>query len=119
MSTAAGARLIQWTAGSGLNQRFEFLDSGDGHVRVKARHSGLVLQAAGDQGGADITQQPDTGAANQQWRIVDQGDGTVSLINRASGLAMDVWEYSTTDGARVSQWTYTGEANQRFTRQRV
>ncbi|GAB2581211.1 hypothetical protein GCM10027168_12370 [Streptomyces capparidis] len=118
-STAAGARLIQWTSGSGLNQQFQFLDTGDGHVRIKARHSGLVLQAAGNEGGADITQQPDTGAAAQQWRLVEHGDGTVSLVNRASGLAMDVWEYSTADGARISQWTYTGNANQRFTRQRV
>ncbi|ONK16042.1 RICIN domain-containing protein [Streptomyces sp. MP131-18] len=118
-STAAGARLIQWTAGSGPNQQFEFLDSGDGHIRIRARHSGLVLQAASNEGGADVTQQPDTGAAGQQWRIVDHGDGTISLVNRASGLAMDVWEYSTTDGARISQWTYTGNANQRFTRQRV
>ncbi|MDT0342834.1 RICIN domain-containing protein [Streptomyces litchfieldiae] len=118
-STAAGAGLIQWTAGSGPNQQFEFLDSGDGHIRIRARHSGLVLQVAGNEGGAAITQQPDTGAAGQQWRIVDHGDGTVSLVNRASGLAMDVWEYSTSDGARVSQWTYTGNANQRFTRQRV
>ncbi|WP_107485930.1 RICIN domain-containing protein [Streptomyces marincola] len=118
-STAAGAMLLQWTAGSGLHQQFEFLDSGDGHVRIRARHSGLVLQAAGNGGGADVTQQPDTGAAGQQWRIVDHGDGTVSLVNRASGLAMDVWEYSTADGARVSQWTYTGNPNQRFTRQRV
>ncbi|WP_338895365.1 RICIN domain-containing protein [Streptomyces sp. TG1A-60] len=118
-STAAGTRLIQYRAGSGTNQQFEFLDSGDGHVRIRARHSGLVLQTAGNEGGADITQQSDTGAVGQQWRVVDHGDGTVSLVNRASGLAMDVWEYSTSDGARFSQWTYTGNANQRFTRQRV
>jgi hypothetical protein len=32
---------------------------------------------------------------------------------------MDVWDYSTFEGARISQWTYTGNANQRFARQRV
>jgi dienelactone hydrolase len=116
-STAAGARLLQWTAGSGLHQQFEFLDTGDAHVRIKARHSGLVLQGNGS--GNDVTQQADTGAAGQQWRIVDQGDGTVSLVNRANGLFMDVWEYSTADGGRFSQYTSTGNANQRFTRQRV
>jgi Ricin-type beta-trefoil lectin domain-like len=47
-------------------------------------------------------------------RVVDQGGGAVSLVNRQSGLAMDVWSASTVDGARISQWTVTGAANQRF-----
>jgi hypothetical protein len=118
-STAAGAALIQWPVTGGTNQQFEFVDAGDGYYRIKTRHSGLVLQAMGNSSGADITQQAESSTTNQQWRVQDHGDGTVSLINRASGLAMDVWEYSTADGARVSQWTYTGNPNQRFTRQRV
>jgi poly(3-hydroxybutyrate) depolymerase len=113
-STAAGAPLVQWSATGGLNQQFDFLDSGGGYYRVRARHSGLVLQVANSSNGADITQQPDTNAASQQWQVVEQSGGVVSLINRQSGLAMDVWEASTTDGARVSQYTYTGNANQRF-----
>jgi hypothetical protein len=33
---------------------------------------------------------------------------------------MDVWEYSTTDGGRISQYTYgSSSPNQRFTRRRV
>ena len=74
---------------------------------------------AGSATGADITQQPDSGAPAQQWRVTDQGGGVVSLVNRLSGLAMDVWEASSADGARVSQWTYTGAANQRFRIQRA
>ncbi|WP_165944182.1 RICIN domain-containing protein [Micromonospora sp. KC213] len=118
-STAPGARLIQWTVGSGTNQQFEFVDAGDGHVRIRARHSGLLLQAASDSTGATITQQPTSTSASQQWRIVDHADGTVSLTNRQSGLAMDVWEASSADGARISQWTYTGSSNQRFARRAV
>jgi endo-1,4-beta-xylanase len=118
-STAAGATLVQWTANGGANQRFDFLSSGDGYYRVRARHSGLVLQVAGTAAGADITQRPDANSAAQQWRVVDQGGGAVSLVNRLSGLAMDVWEASTADGARVSQWTATGSANQRFQLQRA
>ena len=118
-STAAGATLIQWSADGGLNQQFDFLDSGDGYYHIRARHSALVLQAASTSSGADITQQPDTNAVSQQWRVVDQGGGSVSLVNRQSGLAMDVWEVSTADGARISQWTSTGSANQRFQLQRA
>ncbi|HEV8556137.1 MAG TPA: RICIN domain-containing protein, partial [Actinophytocola sp.] len=118
-STAAGALLIQWSANGGLNQQFDFLDSGGGFFRVRSRLSGLVLQVASSGTGADITQQPDGNAASQQWRVVDQGGGVVSLVNRQSGLAMDVWGVSTADGARISQFTPTGNTNQRFQLQRV
>ncbi|TDC83598.1 twin-arginine translocation signal domain-containing protein [Micromonospora sp. KC606] len=119
-STAAGAALIQWAATGATNQQFEFVDAGDGHYRIKARHSGLVLQTMGNSTGAAITQQAESSSAtSQQWRVQNHSDGTVSLINRASGLAMDVWERSTADGARISQWTYNGSTNQRFTRQPV
>jgi alpha-L-fucosidase 2 len=110
--------LRQWSAAGGQNQQFDFLDSGDGYYRVRARHSGLVLQVASSSSGADISQQSDTNATSQQWRVVDQG-GSVSLVNRQSNLAMDVWSVSTADGARISQWTVSGAANQRFQLQRV
>ncbi|MET0234707.1 MAG: glycoside hydrolase N-terminal domain-containing protein [Kibdelosporangium sp.] len=118
-STAAGALVQQWQATGGLNQQFDFIDSGSGYYRVRARHSGLVLQAASSSTGADITQQPDSNATLQQWRVVDQGSSVISLVNRQSGLAMDVWSASTADGARISQWTVTGSANQRLQLQRV
>jgi hypothetical protein len=43
----------------------------------------------------------------------------VSLVNRQSGLAMDVWDVSTADGARISQYALNGNANQRFQLQRA
>uniref|UniRef100_UPI00054FB63A RICIN domain-containing protein n=1 Tax=Glycomyces arizonensis TaxID=256035 RepID=UPI00054FB63A len=108
-----------WSPNGGANQQFEFVDTGDGHWRVRARHSGLVLQVANNSTGADITQQPQSGSAAQQWSITDHGGGTVSLVNRASGLAMDVWNLATDDGARISQWNYTGNTNQQFNLQRT
>ncbi|MGW5746678.1 RICIN domain-containing protein [Amycolatopsis sp. NPDC003861] len=117
-STAAGAALIQWSSHTAANQQFDFLASADGYYRVRARHSGLVLQVAGTASGADITQQPDTDATTQQWKVTDQGGGAISLVNRASGLAMDVWGASTADGARISQYAVNGNANQRFQLQR-
>jgi hypothetical protein len=119
VATTAGAMLQQWSATGGLNQQFDFLDSGGGYYRIRARHSGLVLQAASTSSGANITQQPDSNAASQQWRVVDQGGGVISLVNRQSGLAMDVWQASSADGARISQYTLTGATNQRFQLQRV
>jgi alpha-L-fucosidase 2 len=119
ISTSAGALLHQWSSTGGSNQQFDFLDSGSGYYRVRARHSGLVLQVAGSSSGADIAQQQDANSAGQQWQVVDHGDGVVSLVNRQSGLAMDVWGASIADGARISQWNLTGNPNQRFQLQRT
>jgi alpha-L-fucosidase 2 len=119
VSTAAGALLQQWSSTGGLNQQFDFLDSGGGYYRIRARHSGLVLQVASTSTGADITQQADSNATSQQWRVTDQGGGVVSLVNRLSGLAMDVWGAGTTDGTKISQWSVSGGSNQRFLLQRV
>jgi alpha-L-fucosidase 2 len=118
-STTAGAQLVQRQTAEGSNQQFEFLSSDGGYHRIRARHSGLVLQVAGSSTGADITQQADTNATSQQWRVEDQGGGVVRLVNRQSGLAMDVWQASTADGARISQWTPSTGTNQRFQLQRV
>jgi hypothetical protein len=118
-SSGAGALLHQWSGTGRTNQQFEFVDTGDGHYKVKTRHSGLVLQVANNSNGADITQQADSGAHSQHWRLTDHGGNVVSIINRQSGLAMDVWGYSSADGVRISQYTYTGSANQRFARQAV
>ncbi|WP_158853773.1 RICIN domain-containing protein [Saccharothrix deserti] len=119
-STAAGAGLVQRTVTSSTNQQFEFVAAADGHVRLKARHSGLFLQPTGTTNGANVVQQADSTATGQQWRVVDHGSGVVSLVNRESGLALDVWEYSTADGARIFLYTYNASSpNQRFTRRNV
>jgi Ricin-type beta-trefoil lectin domain-like len=117
-STTAGAGLVQAPSSGGQNQQFEFIDAGSGYVRIRARHSGLFLQVAGNSSGADVAQQPDNNTFGQQWSIADQG-GAISIVNRQSGLALDVWQHSTADGARISQYTYSGGPNQRFTRRAV
>ena len=118
-STAAGAVLIQWSSNSGLNQQFDFVDSGSGYYRVRARHSNLVLQVTSNNSGADITQQADSNAASQQWLVTDRGNGAYSLTNKQSGLALSVLNSSTADGAHISQSTYAGSANQLFQLQRA
>ncbi|MFM9590433.1 RICIN domain-containing protein [Streptomyces scabiei] len=117
--TAVQVSSCQWQVTAGRNQQFEFLASADDHYKIRVRPSGLVLQVAGNGSGADVTQQADTDAVGQQWRIVDHGSGVISLVNRQGGLALDVWQASTADGARISPWTATRSTNQRFQLHRV
>jgi hypothetical protein len=41
--TSDGARITQWTRTDASNQQFQFVDSGSGYYRLRARHSGKVL----------------------------------------------------------------------------
>ncbi|MGY1452480.1 rhamnogalacturonan lyase family protein [Streptomyces sp. SS8] len=115
-STDNGASVVQWTPGTGYNQQFRFVPSGDGWYRIAARHSGKVLdvEARSTADGANVVQWTDNNSANQQFRVADSDGGHVRLINRHSGKALDVWEWSTADGARISQYTDTGGHNQQW-----
>ncbi|WP_305853168.1 RICIN domain-containing protein [Streptomyces sp. ICN903] len=120
-STDNGASVVQWTPGTGYNQQFRFVPSGDGWYRIAARHSGKVLdvEARSTADGANVVQWDDKNGHNQQFRVADSDGGHVRLINRHSGKALDVWEWSTADGARISQYTDTGGHNQQWRLVRV
>ncbi|MFE7812054.1 non-reducing end alpha-L-arabinofuranosidase family hydrolase [Streptomyces sp. NPDC057433] len=45
-SAAAGVGPTRWPAHGGPHQQSDFAPSGDGYHRIRARHSGLVLQEA-------------------------------------------------------------------------
>lgn len=102
--------------GTGQNQQFEFVSSGGGYYRIKARHSGKVLDVYqwNPNNGAEIRQWTDLNGTNQQWQVVELGGDVVRLVNRFSGKALDVWAWSTANGARLSQFDVTGGANQQF-----
>ena len=41
----------------------------------------------------------------QQWRITDRGGGYSTLTNRHNGLCLDNYNWGTTPGSEVRQWT--------------
>ena len=47
-------------------------------------------------------------------RVLEQSDGSYEIVNRNSGKALDNWEGTTTSGSRVSQYTRSGSAVQRW-----
>ena len=55
-----------------------------------------------------VAQAPDAAAAT-----VDTGTSYV-LVNRNSGKALDVYNFATGDGARLTQWTRGSQANQQW-----
>ncbi|MCE6997348.1 RICIN domain-containing protein [Saccharothrix sp. S26] len=69
-ATGDGVRVVQWTCGSGANQRWRSEDAGGGYVRLVARHSGKCLDVldAGTNDGAKLVQWTCGGGTNQQWQ---------------------------------------------------
>jgi Ricin-type beta-trefoil lectin domain-like/Calx-beta domain/Pregnancy-associated plasma protein-A len=115
-STAAGARVIQFSCGGWANQQWKILPVGGGYYKIVARHSGKVLdvQWGGLDNGTPVWQWDDNGSFAQQWQIIDVGSGYVRIMARHSGKALDVEGGSTADLAQIHQWDYVGIANQQW-----
>jgi GH43 family beta-xylosidase len=114
LATTDGAAINQFTRNDGNWQQWRFLDSGGGWYRVQSRHSGKVLDLPTTADGVQLVQNADRNDARQQFRLADSAGGYVRLINRNSAKALDVWEWSTADGAPVSQYQDLDGANQQW-----
>ena len=114
LATTDGAAINQYTRNDGAWQQWKFLDSGGGWYRVQSVHSGKVLDLPTTADGIQLVQNADRNDARQQFRLADSAGGHVRLINRNSGKALEVWEWSTADGAKVSQYQDLDGANQQW-----
>ncbi len=80
-----------------------------------SRKSDKVLDVPGANGdGSPLVQTTRTDAASQQFRLVPVGDGWYELHHRASGKVVDLWEWSTAEGASFRLFADLDGANQRF-----
>ena len=55
-----------------------------------------------------------TGGNNQQWKFVNAGDGYYKIVSRSSGKLVDVYKWSTEDGAIIQQWSDAEGTNQHW-----
>ena len=115
-SAADGAVIHQWSRHDGVNQQWQFVDSGGGYYRLKSKNSGKVLDVTdwSTADGGRLQQWPDLNGANQQFRLADSDSGYVRLVNRNSGKAVEVQGASTADGAAVVQYADWNGSNQQW-----
>jgi O-glycosyl hydrolase len=92
----------QLTRGDGNRERYALVNAGTGG-RLAVRDDEAVLED---------TDTPATKAA--QWIMSTTGDGSWTFVNAATGRLLDVVGQSTADGARVSAFLPTSNANQRW-----
>ncbi len=115
-STAAGAKVQQWTNNNAANQKFKVELQSDGYYKITARHSALALDVpnSSKDSGVQLQQWTDNGTDAQRWKITDEGNGYYKVVSKVSGLALDVRSSSTADGAAVQQYTDNGTDAQRW-----
>jgi xyloglucan-specific exo-beta-1,4-glucanase len=116
VSLAPGAIVVQYTCGSGTNQRWTAEDQGSGLVRFKASHSGLCLDLA-TQSTANLiglVQATCGTGASQQWTRQDAGGGFHRLVNRFSGKCADVPGNSTANSVQLIQYSCGTGINQQW-----
>jgi hypothetical protein len=122
----SGARIQQWdrqfvseTSVIPAQQEWYVKNVFGNTYSIISRNSKQVLEIGGDysttlQNGAPANQWPDYGNDNQLWERQSMPDGTFVFLNKRSGKALEVAGYSTSNGATVQQWDYTGSSSQRW-----
>lgn len=117
-SSADGAKVQQWTCGTGTNQQWQVQAVSGGYVQVTNVNSDkcLDVNASSTADGGTVQQWACNGGTNQQWRVEGVAGGNVQVVNRNSGKCLDVAAFSTANGGKVQQWTCNGGTNQSWQR---
>ncbi len=117
-SGADGTKIIQWSAGMGPNQQWQFVKTSPGYYKIisKISSKALAVQNASTEDGAGIVQVNYTNDAiyNDEWSIVNTGDGYYQLKNRLSGKVMEIPGGNTAGGLQFVQGTAGTGSNQKF-----
>jgi hypothetical protein len=117
-STANGARVIQWYGSFAANQRWNFVDQGDGTQTIVNQKSGKCLTTDG-VAGHQLYQFTCVGSPLQKWSgTLDRTQAyehSKPLTNPYSGLRVDVSGASQWAGAGIIAWYPNDGANQQFT----
>lgn len=114
-STSKNANVQQYACNGGANQRWEFIDLGNGQFAIRNVNSGLVLDVAGDNrgNGANLQQFPWNGGANQRW-YARGSNSNFELVNVNSGKCLDVQGGGMGNNVNIVQWQCNGGRNQRW-----
>jgi hypothetical protein len=107
LATVIEDLMVQAPAGSGGTLT-------DGVYRLDLVHSGKPLEVAGCSNTGAIQQATWVNTNCQKWRLSSVGGGFYKIESVATGRVIDVWNFSTADGATVVQHPWLDGANQKW-----
>jgi hypothetical protein len=104
--------LILWEGYAGENQQFTLVQEGPDWY-IKCKKNGQYLTVENGTNGCKITTAPKSNTPNQKFRIDDAKPGSKDhVIYTFCGKALDILEDKKDNGARISQYDYSGKKNQ-------
>jgi Ricin-type beta-trefoil lectin domain len=114
-STNKNANIQQYACNGGGNQRWEFINIGNGQFAIRNLNSGLVMDVAGDNrgNGANVQQFPWNSGANQRW-FARGPNNNFELVNVNSGKCLDVQGGGMGNNVNIIQFQCNGGRNQRW-----
>ena len=119
-SMANGAQVVLYTAGTGLDQRFQIGYAGSGLYVIENANSAKYLEVSNGstKSGAKVRQNALNRKLHQYWYLVKNGAG-YSIRNAKSGLSLRLEGGKTSNGTNLQVATAKNEAAQRFTLSRT
>ncbi|WP_430933963.1 glycosyl hydrolase [Saccharicrinis sp. 156] len=111
-----GAVVQQNSDAGNDNQRWEFIDGGNGTYKLLAKHSNKALEVDGSSTseGAAVVQWDNLANQSQLWNIESLGDGYYKIVNQNSGKVLALPSKRRNNGIPVEQHDYTGDAYQQW-----
>ena len=114
-STSKNANVQQYSCNGGANQRWEFIELGNGQFAIRNVNSGLVLDVARDSRGNGRTCNsfPGTVAQTQRW-VTRGSNNNFEIVNVNSSKCLDVLGGGMGNNVNIVQMQCSGRANQRW-----
>ncbi len=116
LNTQNGATTQQWECFGGDNQRFRFVDEGDGFYSIvgKASQRCLSAQAVQYEDGTPAIMWDCHSGPDQKLRAAKVGDGLYELRFSHSDKCLDIDGPTANNGAKAQQWQCFSSANQQW-----
>ncbi len=115
-NTGADGQNVEIGTGTGVKgQKWYVTNTSDGYVTLKNGQGYMLdVQYGTDEDGTNIQTYSSNGADAQKFNIKALGDGTYAILTKVSSDAksLDVYNFGTSDGSNVCQWTYYGNSCQ-------
>lgn len=115
-NVGANGQNVEIGTGTGVKgQKWYVKNCGDGYVTLKNGNGYMLNVTYGaNQDGANIQTYSDNSADAQKFKIASLGNNQYAILTKVSSDAksLDVYNFDTSDGANVCQWTYYKNKNQ-------
>ena len=112
----ANAVNVEIGSGSGVKgQKWYVTNTNDGYVTLKNGQGYMLdIEYGKNEDGTNIQTYSNNGADAQKFKIQALGNNQYAILTKVSSdkKALDVYNFGTSDGANVCQWTYYKNNNQ-------